>query len=777
MLATLIKSKMKSFLLFCFFLLNISFTGFGFEKHALLIGIDEYSRPSSYRPANTTGRKFFENLYGCKNDVNSIYSIITSRFNFNPQHIDTLLDRSATRNGILKALDTLLQKANEGDVVFIFYAGHGSYVKNSKSFEVDKKDQTIVPSDTWFEGVSDIRDKELSTYFNKFLDKNIKLTVIFDCCHSGSITRGPNLFTGTLRYMPTYDWDSKDSTKSVVPEKRPENNFLIFSSAQSDEPADEEDDDEGNIHGAFTLALIEAINQQSVGASAENLFLSARAILKSYGKLQEPIIGGSIERQQQTLFGFETGNLSAYSLISVSGTVADTSASGIIRKRIRLQGGTTLGIYKESELAMINTNNDTLFIVRVDSVLGITKSLATVLKGDIDSIKPGYQFQIINWVSNGKPLLKLFLPLSSFSDSDVFRFTEIAQELKRSPNIKWQSKIGKGFKDPYTSVFWIDTVCYIKVDTSSAVELKIISTETILSYCKNDSSLYMELPVSKNTIESVYEKLFKNKNLKLVSKQESAHYIFFGRLGERTLPVYGFRKKYIAVKDSLESLPNETDCFELDSTKTRKPTQLADNLYDRAVKISKIRGWLSLASPDATKKSIGYHLEIFNIKTNKKITNREYFVGDSLQIKLVSDKDLITTDSSKLYFVYVFSIDQSGAMVLLYPTIAEADATNKFPKKNGNQIVKEVIIVPPYKLQPPTGTDNFFLLASLEPIKNPKAIFNQTSVNSDSGPIEARDRIGLSDLLNLGNDKARSGPGKLKADWSLQKYSFRCMYR
>ncbi len=768
---------MKRFSLIFFILINFLLSGFGQAKHALLIGIDEYSRPSSYRPANTTGRKFFENLYGCKNDVNSMYSIITSRFDFNPQHIDTLLDRSATRNGILKALDTLLQKAKEGDVVFIFYAGHGSYVRNSKSIEIIKKDQTIVPSDTWFEGVADIRDKELSSYFNKFLDKNIKLTVIFDCCHSGSITRGPNLFTGTLRYMPTYDWDSKDSTKSVIPEKRPENNFLIFSSAQSDEPADEEDDDEGNIHGAFTLALIEAINQQSVGASAENLFLSARAILKSYGKLQEPIIGGSPERQQQTLFGFGTGILSDYSLISVSGIIADTSATEIITKRVRLQGGTTLGIYKESELAMITTNNDTVFVVRVDTVLGITRSLATVVKGNIDSIKPGYQFRIINWVSNGKPLLKLYLPRSNFSDSDIIRFTVIAKELKQDSNLKWQSEMGKGYQNPYTTVFWRDSVCYVKVDTGKAIVLQTITTKTILSYCKKDSSLYMELPVSKNTIELVAEKLIKNKNLQLVANPESAHYIFFGRLGKQTLPAYGFRKKYIAVKDSLESLPNETDCFEVDANNSLTQKELLDGLYDRAIKISKIRGWLSLVSPEATKKSLGYHLEIFNIKTNKRITGNEYYIGDSVQLKLVADKNLIVTDSSIRYFVYVFSIDQSGSIRLIYPISYESDVTNKFPKINENQIVKEENIRKPYILKIPTGTDNFFVLASREPIKNPKAIFNQTSVNSDSGPIEARDRVGLSDLLNLGNDKARSGPGKLKADWSLQKYSFRCMYR
>ncbi|MBK8141780.1 MAG: hypothetical protein IPK57_12810 [Chitinophagaceae bacterium] len=50
----------------------------------------------------------------------------------------------------------------------------------------------MVPSDTWKPGVQDIRDKELAKVYNAFLDKGVKLTVIMDCCHSGSLSRGPN---------------------------------------------------------------------------------------------------------------------------------------------------------------------------------------------------------------------------------------------------------------------------------------------------------------------------------------------------------------------------------------------------------------------------------------------------------------------------------------------------------------------------------------------------------------------------------------------------------
>ena len=65
----------------------------------------------------------------------------------------------------------LLENSNSGDIAFIYYAGHGSEVRNSLSFEADKKDQSIVPCNTWKEGVRDIRDKNYPKIFNDFIDK------------------------------------------------------------------------------------------------------------------------------------------------------------------------------------------------------------------------------------------------------------------------------------------------------------------------------------------------------------------------------------------------------------------------------------------------------------------------------------------------------------------------------------------------------------------------------------------------------------------------------
>lgn len=756
---------MKKKIHFIFFAILLVLSGYGQQQRALIIGIDHYAPPPSYTPSTTVGRLDFPNLEGCRNDALAIHSIISSKFDFDPKNIDTLFDQSATRDGILKAMNKLLAISNTGDIAFIYYAGHGSEVMNSLSFEADKKDQTIVPSNTWQEGVRDIRDKELSKIFNEFIDKDIKLTVIFDCCHSGSISRGPNDRPGKLRYMPMANWDSRDPSKYQVPEKRAGNNFLIFSAAQSDEFAAEQKDDHDIAHGAFTLALVESLNQQSVDASALNIFTSARAILKSNGKKQEPIIGGNIEREEQTLFGIKKGKLTDYSFVAVS---------GIRRTQVQLQAGFALGLLKENELAMINDKKDTLFKLRIDTVIGINKSMASVIKGNIGEIKPGYQFRVTNWVSSGRTLIKLYIPKSELSENEVTKFTSIARELKNSPKIKWVNTIGKGKNDPYATVFWINSKCFVKVDTSVAKEIKNITAQNILQYCKKDSTLYVEIPLSKENSSQYYNRLSDNKSFKLVDASSSSHYSLFGRLGMNGLPAYGFRKTEVAAKDSLESMPIETDCFEISSEKSGNLKNIGDSLFDMALKLSKLRGWLNLTGPDATKKGFVYHLELFNESKQQTILNSNYKIGDNISIKLIANKDNNLGLSAAKY-VYVFAIDQSGTMALYYPG-DDGGADNKYPKFVNGNLINEVTLLTT-TIPAPSGTDNYFLLACEEPITNAALIFNQQGVNSG---VESRglrsDSNPLSDLLDIGNAGSRGMPSQLPATWSLQKSSYRCTY-
>lgn len=752
--------------MFTALLITLSISGYSFEKYALVIGINQYEAPPGYVPAGT-GRSSFLNLKGCINDANAMYAVLNSRFQFQQQQIDTLYNTSATRQGILDAMKRLLGKVKAGDYAVIYYAGHGSTVKNSFSFEADKTDQTIVPSDTWKEGVHDIRDKELSSLFNLFLDKQVNLTVILDCCHSGSMSRGPNLPALAKRFIASENYDSKDSTKSMIPELREGNRFLILSASQSDELANETYDENDLERGAFTVALIQAINRLSANESVLNLFLTTRAILKSKADTQqEPVIGGSQQRQEQTLFGMSKGSLPDYTQVAVTGFDFEQT-------KINLQGGYALGLYPQNELTLFGANNDTLVKLRVDTITGINSCMASLIKGKMEDLKPGMFLRITNWVSGSKRLLNVFIPVSTIPDSVVLAFTKTAAKLKTSSYIKWQPVITNGYENPYTSVFWNGNTCYIRTATTAAVELKNPDVEQILSYCKKDSTFYMELPVSVTDASSFQRKIAANKNILVVNDITKASYVLYGRLGDQGLPAYGFRKKMINSKDSLESLPITTTCFEKGTAGVTK--NIEDSLLDRISKIAKINGWLNLQTPDITRTIPGYHLEFINQKTKKRITNGSYRIGDIVSLKLaVNANHNINLVSVKKYFIYVFGIDQRGEMRLYYPSNG-SNVDNKFPKFINDQLVKDTTLLGPYTVGEPSGTDTFFLLACEEPINNALLLFNQQSIYTG---ISTRDNNNpLANLLDMGNVSNRTATTKIiPANWSLQKISILCTY-
>ncbi len=747
---------MKKNKLFLFFALTISFFGNAQEKRALLIAIDKYAPPVTYKPTGKARSKF-QNLNGCINDGRAMQSIITSKFLFDSKKVDTLFNEAANRTAILNQMNALLDKSNPNDIAFIYYAGHGSRVTNSLSREADKLDESIVPSDTWKPGVEDIRDKELAKIFNQFIDKGVKLTVIMDCCHSGSLSRGPNQ-PGLFRFIDDANYDAKDASQPVAPETRKEGTFLIMSAAQDNEFAQEQRDEFNIAHGAFTIAFMKALEQQSVNTSTSNLFTSIRAILKSNGKKQEPVLGSSTERQQQTLFGIAKGTLPDKSRIAIS---------GFDRDKVMLQGGFAMGLYKENELVKFN-GTDTLVKLRIDEVLSVNRSVASIVKGSIKDLKAGELAEVTNWVSSAAPLLKIYIPSGTITYSDVAKLAIVNKELKESRKIKWVNELEKA--DPYTSLFFDGEKYRVNIDGKDALAPKLLTTASILQLCKPDSSFYFELPPSINLVSSMKEKLKLNKSIVIVNSPSDAHYVLYGTINEEGKPAYGFRRAQTAARDSLESMPVQTKSFRLEDGSNLAGSSIADSLYEYAMRLSKIRGWMQLTGPKEGDSNFPFHLELMNTTANKLVITGEYKVGDKVAFHLVANPGYTGASRVKRY-VYVFMIDKQGNMLLGYPDAESGNVDNQFPKiDNDHTLVKDVRLFEG-EVSEPVGTDNYFLLASDEPISNYAAVLNQEGVR---GAPKGNNPLG--NLLNLGNDGGTRGFTKSVSNWNLIRLSVKSSY-
>jgi len=137
-------------------------------------------------------------LRGCVNDVNAMKELLKSLYDFKEDNIRLITDKEATTQGIVDGLRWLAQDGDEKSVRVFHYAGHGHFVPDKNGDEPDGKDEALVPYDHKNGYLIDDKLKEL---YSRFPAKS-NLTLIMDCCHSGSVQRGPEELDLYFRFIP-----------------------------------------------------------------------------------------------------------------------------------------------------------------------------------------------------------------------------------------------------------------------------------------------------------------------------------------------------------------------------------------------------------------------------------------------------------------------------------------------------------------------------------------------------------------------------------------------
>jgi metacaspase-1 len=128
----------------------------------------------------------------CEADANKIQSYLKKqRFG----SITKLLTKEATRANVISALDGLAVKANAGDLVVIYYSGHGG--NEIPDFNKDEEDPLNPLTDqfdeTWCLYDAQLIDDELYYQWKSF-KKGVRIVVMSDSCFSGDIVK--MMFTG-----------------------------------------------------------------------------------------------------------------------------------------------------------------------------------------------------------------------------------------------------------------------------------------------------------------------------------------------------------------------------------------------------------------------------------------------------------------------------------------------------------------------------------------------------------------------------------------------------
>jgi len=141
-------------------------------KKALLVGINRYPDPR-------------HELKGCVNDVHQMAETLKSRYGFpGDGDMRILTDARATRMAILDGLDWLTAAASPGDSLVFHYSGHGSQVPDRNGDEAtDRLDEILCPYDLDWD--TPLTDDDLASV-SANVPQGALLTVILDCCHSGT---------------------------------------------------------------------------------------------------------------------------------------------------------------------------------------------------------------------------------------------------------------------------------------------------------------------------------------------------------------------------------------------------------------------------------------------------------------------------------------------------------------------------------------------------------------------------------------------------------------
>ncbi|GIZ38007.1 hypothetical protein CKM354_000143400 [Cercospora kikuchii] len=162
----------------------------------------QYSNCTGRRKALLIGINYFGQrgqLRGCINDVKNLSGYLNQFFNYKREDMVILTDdqqnpmSQPTKQNILRAMHWLVKDARPNDSLFFHYSGHGGQTKDLDGDEDDGYDEVIYPVD--FRQAGHIVDDEMHRIMVAPLQPGVRLTAIFDSCHSGSALDLPYIYS------------------------------------------------------------------------------------------------------------------------------------------------------------------------------------------------------------------------------------------------------------------------------------------------------------------------------------------------------------------------------------------------------------------------------------------------------------------------------------------------------------------------------------------------------------------------------------------------------
>ena len=143
----------------------------GDGRHALIVGIGQYSSASNTSPLNGVP-KDMENARRMANEMG-----------IKDQNMVFIRDSQATKQNILAELRKLSEKVAPGDRVFIYHSGHGTQYQKGNTCLQGLQTYTDGP----FTYADILTDEEIASFTKPISEKADKVIVMVDACFSGGV--------------------------------------------------------------------------------------------------------------------------------------------------------------------------------------------------------------------------------------------------------------------------------------------------------------------------------------------------------------------------------------------------------------------------------------------------------------------------------------------------------------------------------------------------------------------------------------------------------------
>ena len=707
-------------------------------RRALLVGINSYERFGRPGTVMASGRERIHDLEGSVNDIQAVGDLLRARFGFESAHITFLLDTAATRERILAAIRRLGDAAQPGDVVLFYYAGHGSQRRNSLSARPTKVDQTIVPVDA-NAGVFDVRDKELARLFGALVNKGVALTLIFDSCHSGAITRG-------IPVAYKERWAALDPRDAADPETPPapeDHGALVMASAQDYETAGETPDASGVPHGVFSSAFVSVLRAAAPDEPATRIFQQVKAIMQSQGRAQEPVLAGTTERLRQPLLG----GLGAAGQTTVA--VLRAGAPG----QVELQGGAAIGLRENAELIPYGGRSGSGAVrLRIVKVSGLSSATAEVLEGERDSIRAGDLFTIERWAPPPAAGLRVWMPAPALDGPARTQLIDDVAQLQDSPGIELIDDPTALPPDstPLAVVRWRNAAWVLETTGKPLQSLRAV---------RGKVRVFVSVPPSPQLAAGlVLGRGTRNDLVDVVEDRAKADYLLVGRVRDGRIAYAWMRPNASQDMARSSTLPIRGDWVAGDAGG-------AALLVDQALRLARVRSWLEMEGPPSDSR-FPYRLALRNAATGELKTKGPVYAGEWYGLVLQADPARLTA-ALEPRRVYVFGIASNGESVLLFPP-SNSNVLNRVPYAPGPDGTWPATIAlgsdSLFDIREPLGMDTYILLTSDEVVP-PEALTWQGVRTRSAGASP------LASLLFSASSATRAPGPAVPLNWSIQRLS------